>query len=222
LDASGGAIILRVEDIHQATGDRNKSTFHVDHLYIRVGNGTGEPPPQSDPPAAPTGMTATAVTSSAINLSWTDASNDELGFKVERRLNGSSNWVVIADLGASIEAHGDAGLDAATQYFYRVSANNGNGSSGFASADATTTGEQPPWVVLSANGYKSKGKHGVNLSWPVAVTVDVYRDGVEVDTAVTGGSFDDFIGQKGGATYEHQVCESGGDTNCSNVTTTIF
>jgi len=30
--------------------------------------------------------------------------------------------------------------------------------------------------------------------------VDVYRDGVEVGTAVIGGSFDNFIGQNGGAT----------------------
>jgi hypothetical protein len=28
-----------------------------------------------------------------------------------------SNWVVIAHLGAGMDAHGDAGLDAATQYF---------------------------------------------------------------------------------------------------------
>ena len=29
-----------------------------------------------------------------------------------------SNWVVIAHLGAGMDAHGDAGLDAATQYFF--------------------------------------------------------------------------------------------------------
>jgi len=221
-DTSGGAIILRVNDNHQASGDRNKSTFHVDHLYIRVGNGTGEPPP-SNPPADPLGMTATVVSSSAINLTWTDASSDEMGFLVERSLDGFSNWVVIADLGAGMDAHSDAGLDAATQYFYQVSAYNGNGSSGYASAEATTdAGSPPPALELSASGYKSKGKHGVILSWPVAVMVDVYRDGNLVDSAVTGGSHDDFIGQKGGASYEHKVCESGGDTNCSNVTTTIF
>ena len=221
-DTSGGAIILRVKDTHQASGNRNKSTIHVDHLYIRVGNGTGEPPP-GDPPAAPTGMTATAVSSSAINLTWADNSGDEIGFKVERSLTGSSNWVVIADLGADMEAHGDAGLDAATQYFYRVSANNGNGSSGFASANATTDdGSSSGGLVLSATGSKSKGKHIVTLSWPVAMTVDVYRDGSLVGPPVTGKSFKDSTGQKGGATYEHQVCESGGDTNCSNVTTTIF
>jgi hypothetical protein len=220
--APSGSIILRVQDNHQASGNRNRSTFHVDHLYIRVGNGTGEPPP-TDPPAAPTGMTATAASSSAINLTWVDNSDDEFGFKVERSLTGSSNWVEIANLGAGMEAHGDAGLDAATRYFYRVSANNGNGSSGFASADDTTHEGSPPGALdLSANGYKRKGRHGVTLTWSAAVPVDVYRDGNLVGSAVTGGGFDDFIGQKGGATYEHQVCESGGNANCSNVTTTNF
>ena len=38
-------------------------------------------------------------------------------FTVELLSDGLSNWVVIADLGAGMDAHGDAGLDAATQYF---------------------------------------------------------------------------------------------------------
>jgi len=98
-----------------------------------------------------------------------------IGFTVERSPNGSTNWVEIADLGVGMDAYSDAGLDAATQYFYRVSA------------------------------YNSNGKHGVVLNWPAAVMVDVYRDGNQVESVV-----------------EHHVCESGGDTNCSNVTTAIF
>ena len=58
-----------------------------------------------------------AAYSNAINLTWTDGSNDEPGLQVERSPDGLNNWVVIADLGAGMDAHGDAGLDAATQYF---------------------------------------------------------------------------------------------------------
>jgi hypothetical protein len=36
------------------------------------------------PPAAPTNLVATAVSSSQINLTWTDNSNNETGFKIER------------------------------------------------------------------------------------------------------------------------------------------
>ena len=125
-----------------------------------------------------------AAYSNAINLTWTDGSNDEPGLQVERSPDGLNNWVVIADLGAGMDAHGDAGLDAATQYFLQGQC--------------------------------------LQQHLPMVVPVDVYRDGVKVGTAVTGGSFDDFTDQKGGATYEHQVCESGGDTNCSSVITTTF
>jgi hypothetical protein len=223
--APGGSIILRVKDTHQQAGDRNKSTFHLDHLYIQVGNGTGEPPP-SDPPAAPSGMTATAASSSAIDLSWTDGSNDELGFSVERSPDGTTNWVEIAALPGGAQSHGDTGLEAATQYFYRVSAYNGNGSSGYSSAEATTDAAPPPpppgALELSASGYKSKGKHGVILDWTGADSVDVYRDGSIVAFGATGGTYDDFIGAKGGASYEHYVCEAGGTSSCSNSTTTVF
>jgi hypothetical protein len=153
------------------------------------------------------GMKATAASSNATILSWTD---------------GLSNWVVIADLGVGMDAYSDAGLDAATQYFYRVSAHNNSGSSGYTSAEATTNGEQTQGLELSASGYKVKGVHHISLQWTGAGTVDVYRDGIKVASGAAGSSYDYSIGRKGGATYEHHVCESGGDTNCSNVTTTTF
>src|SRR4029077_17776392 len=41
-------------------------------------------------PAAPTGLVATAASSSAINLTWTDQSNNETGFKIERAVGGGA------------------------------------------------------------------------------------------------------------------------------------
>ena len=35
-------------------------------------------------PAAPTGLTATAASSSQINLAWSDTANNETGFRIER------------------------------------------------------------------------------------------------------------------------------------------
>ena len=219
--APAGSIILRATDTHRQSGSRDKSSLHVDHLFIRVDN-SGDPPPVN-PPATPSSLTATAVSSSAIDLAWVDESSDETGFTVERSLDGATNWVEIATLGAGTESHGDTGLDAATQYFYRVSAWNSNGSEGYATADATTDGAPPPGAITAtASGYKSKGRHGVVVEWTGTPTVDVFRDGNMVASGVTGGSYDDFIGSKGGATYEHRVCAAGGETQCSNVTTTIF
>ena len=49
------------------------------------------------PPAAPTNLAATAVSSSQINLTWTDNDNNEQGFKIERCTGvGCSDFAQIA------------------------------------------------------------------------------------------------------------------------------
>jgi hypothetical protein len=50
----------------------------------------------TDPPTAPTGLTATAMSDNrGVALSWTDTTTNETGFRVERRINGG-DWKVIA------------------------------------------------------------------------------------------------------------------------------
>ena len=96
--------------------------------------------------------------------------------------------------------------------------------SAYTSASATTpVAPPPPALSLSASGYKVKGKHGVSLNWTGSTNVDVYRNGVLLDPpgVVSGSSYDDFIGTKGGATYTHKVCQAG-TVSCSNITTTVF
>jgi len=99
------------------------------------------------PPAAPTNLTATAVSSSQIDLTWQDQSSDEAGFRIDRRQTGTTVWVVpVATVGENVESHSDSGLLAEMKYYYRVRAYNGNGeSSNTAVADDTTFAEvQPP------------------------------------------------------------------------------
>jgi hypothetical protein len=78
-------------------------------------------------------------------------------------------------------------------------------------------------MTLSLNGRKVKGRHTVDLSWTGAGTADVviYRDGNIVTTTANDGAYTDNIGAKGGATYEYQVCESGGSA-CSDVQSVSF
>lgn len=98
--------------------------------------------PAPTPPAAPSGLTAQAVSSTAIDLAWTDNATDETGYVVERSPTGTGTWTVVAgSLPAATTTFRDTGLTASTQYFYRVTATNAAGSSPYSNTtSATTTG----------------------------------------------------------------------------------
>jgi hypothetical protein len=79
-------------------------------------------------PAAPSDLTATAVSSTQINLSWHDNSGDELGFRIERSLDGFV-FAEIATVGSNVTSFNDTNAFADTFFFYRVSSFNNFGTS---------------------------------------------------------------------------------------------
>ena len=81
-------------------------------------------------PVAPTNLTATVISSNQINLSWTDNSNNETGFKIWRSLDGK-NWTLIAIVGVNVTSYSDTGLASRTFYYYRVQATNSAGDSAY-------------------------------------------------------------------------------------------
>jgi chitodextrinase len=111
------------------------------------GLGTVGPPP----PAAPTNLTASAVSSSQINLSWTASTTSGVTYTVMR--NGS----VIAT-GVTVTTFSDTGLQASTSYSYTVEAVDSAGTSGpsnqaTATTQACTTNcPPPPSLAINAGG----------------------------------------------------------------------
>jgi fibronectin type 3 domain-containing protein len=90
------------------------------------------------PPAAPTALTATAASTSQINLSWT-ASSGATSYKIQRSTDGAT-FTPLATVGA-VTTYSDSGLNAGTQYYYRVLASNAAGDSAPSGvASAVTTG----------------------------------------------------------------------------------
>jgi murein tripeptide amidase MpaA len=91
-------------------------------------------------PNAPTNLTATAVSKSQINLSWTDTAANEDGFQIER-CKGSTctNFTQIATVGANVTSYTNTGLARKTTYRYRVRAYNASGNSGYSNIAWATT-----------------------------------------------------------------------------------
>ena len=72
-------------------------------------------------PAAPTLLSATPTAGLAIDLGWTDNSNNETSFKIERSPDGDTGpWTQVGTAVANATTYSDGGLDPATQYCYRV------------------------------------------------------------------------------------------------------
>jgi hypothetical protein len=81
-------------------------------------------------PAAPSNLIGTSTVSRRIDLTWTDNSTNETGFKIERSTNGSS-FTQIATVGAGVKKFSDSNRRSGRRYYYRVRAYNTTGNSGY-------------------------------------------------------------------------------------------
>ena len=79
-------------------------------------------------PLPPTGLTGSVVSPTQINLTWTDNSTNETGFKIERR-TGTTNYSVVGTVNQDVLNFSDSGLTPSTTYTYRVYAFNAVGNS---------------------------------------------------------------------------------------------
>lgn len=154
-------------------------------------------------PAAPTGLSATPRPASsqfptpAILLAWTDNSDDEQAFVVERRGPDQSAFQAIARLGADVTGLTDTDLVACETYQYRIQAVNLAGASSYseeawAEAPCAAVDRTPPAVEIlePADGDQVSGK--VTIRARATDDTGVVRMRVEEDNQL--------------------LCESGTDT----------
>lgn len=99
-------------------------------------------------------LTATVISSSQIDLSWTNVANEDAspGYTIERSLDGSS-WSALTTKAANVTTHSDTGLSPSTRYYYRVKAEgSGRYSDSGWGTDDDTTSAPPPFVSDSFTG----------------------------------------------------------------------
>lgn len=123
---------------------------------------TPPPPPDTSAPSIPTNLSANAISSSQINLSW-NASTDDTAVSGYRVFRGGTQIATVA-----ATTYSNTGLTAATTYVYAVAAYDaaGNVSGQSASVSATTLAvadTTPP--IISAISATNISTSGATITW---------------------------------------------------------
>ncbi|MEO7101160.1 MAG: LamG-like jellyroll fold domain-containing protein [Luteolibacter sp.] len=157
-------------------------------------------------PAAPAGLSATAASTSQINLSWS-ASTGAATYNVKRSTTSGSGYVSVAT-GVTTTSYTDTGLSSGTSYYYIVTAVNSSGESAASvQASALTIPASPQNVSVTA------GTGQATISWSASTGASSYT--IEratsasgpftvIASGVTGLSYLD-TGLSNGTTYYYQV-----------------
>jgi uncharacterized delta-60 repeat protein len=119
-------------------------------------------------PAAPSNLIAT-LNGSNVDLSWSDASDNETGFTIQRKTGAAGTWGQLDQVGAGVTSYSDTTVVAGNTYFYRVyaynaggnSANSNEASAAYPSPVVTTYLSDLTWTAMT-NGWGSVEKDKSN------------------------------------------------------------
>lgn len=154
--AANGKVAMNVPNVvagteYVAVAKSGSTTVATSNPFIIL---AGNPPPP--PPvvvAAPTNLVATAASSTQVNLSWADNSNNETRFVVGR-CNGSScnNFAELATVNANVTTYTDSSVQPSTSYRYRVLAYSGTTvATSYPVASVTTPAAPPTTLTAPSN-----------------------------------------------------------------------
>ncbi len=142
---------------------------HQYRIVVDNGNGLAYSPEVSHPCVPPPPINLVAVPRSnemSIDLTWSDASDNETGFKLERREPGypDPEWVEIATPAGNAVSYADTTVSCGRSYEYRIRANNAQGDSPYsntAGADARICAPLAPGSFTAT----APSQVRINLSW---------------------------------------------------------
>jgi len=112
---------------------------------------------------APSNLTASA-TETVINLSWTDNSDNEEGFTIER-MAGDDNWTVIEITAPDITAFEDDDVTTDIEYSYRVKGFAGGSNSTYSNVASATIVSGPSEIEAPSNLHGDAFETGFDLFW---------------------------------------------------------
>ncbi len=185
----------------------------------------------------PSNLAANAISATSIVLSWKDNSDNEDGFRIQRRLGDCSLtnaniWSSLATKGANVTSHTNSGLLPDTMYSYRIRAYNPAGNSAWSNCATATTAKSGTPNAPSGLNATATTANSINLkltdkstdetsfkiwrkasanAWALLTTINTSNTTKYSDTTAAGNA--------GTTTYSYYVkaCNSSG---CSPATTT--
>jgi chitinase len=184
------------------------------HLYGAAGG--GGPPPDTQAPSVPTGLAATANSTTQINLAW-NASTDNVGVTGYKIFQSGTLLGTVTGAGAAV-----TGLSPGTLYSFTVSAcdaaSNCSAQSASASATTLSVDTQPPTVPMGLVA-TAAGASQVNLAWNASTdnvgvaNYEVFQGATQLGTVP--GTSASVTGLLPGTMYGFTVsaCDAAG--NCS-------
>jgi N-acetylneuraminic acid mutarotase len=116
-------------------------------------------------PAAPSGLSATAVSTTQINLTWNDNSTNEQGFQIEQSLDSIAFSPIVVTT-SNVTTYVVTNLNPAIRYYFRVLAFNGAGNSPYSNTNYATT--QTPWAQWLQSKFTSQQLTNPAVSGPSA------------------------------------------------------
>lgn len=87
--------------------------------------------------AAPTALTATVASASQISFIWNDNTAYETQYSIELSPNGTNSWTILGTVASNVTTTTNSGLEAGTDYYYRVRAFDGKNYSSSNTANQT-------------------------------------------------------------------------------------
>ena len=162
--------------------------------------------PPGEVPNTPTDLQTDNVLSDRIDILWTDNSDNEEGFKIERE-TGGLGYLQIATVGADISTYIDTDVSSSNDYSYRVRAYNSDGDSDYSNELAVTTLDPAAWeeVPSGITGFSDGAASYISLFIDNGTPYVAYCDAT-LGTAIL---------KKFNGTDWESVPDPGGDTGFS-------
>lgn len=150
-------------------------------------------------PCSPLSLQGQAAGSSRVNLSWTDGSFNETGFRVERREDPDPAYYTLATVDAGVTSYPDTSVQPSKTYTYRVVAVGETKSSPPSNEVRVAVpgiNQNPPTQPSNLSGSAASSAL-INLFW---ADNSGDEDGFKIERSVAGGAFSEIASVGAGVT----------------------